>query len=81
MSPSDSDAAIYRYTASRANGTTQTGWFRWSQRGDRHAEHAVKILMQMRFNRASVTLDGTEVGGIAQDRPRGPRKPWWDATA
>jgi hypothetical protein len=74
---------IFRYVASRANGTTQTGTLEWpsADRGRGFAKHAVDWLMRWRFNRATVTLDGIEVGGINQDRPGGRRHAWWDASA
>jgi hypothetical protein len=74
------DGQIFKYAASRANGTTQHGWMRWPRVDRGHAEHVVELLMRARFNRATVTLDGVEVGGITQDRPRGPRAAWWDSS-
>jgi len=72
--------AVYRYTGT-CRGVTTNGEYAWQRKwGGRHAEQVVRDLMRRRFNWAAVTLDGVEVGGISQERERGPRQPWWDAT-
>lgn len=82
--PEQSDSAVYRYEAWRANGTEERGVFSWPRQtshpreAERRVEFVVKDLLRRRFNRAHVYLDSREVGGIGQERPHGRRSPWWE---